>query len=367
MADTTVLDDYELINCLATGNSTQVWEVRQKSSSQTFAMKLLLPEAFEDSEQKKSLKSEFNIGKALEHPNLIRMFDMVVNKQYGYFIMEYFRSTNLKQMLRTERPAVQARAKKILEGVALALAHMHEKNWIHKDLKPENILATKGSEAKVIDFSLASRPSGALTKLMGGSKSMVIQGTRTYLAPELIRRKPLTVAADIYSLGITFYEICAGRPPFVHGNPNELLMAHVRDTPEKPSGYNPNVTPEADGFIMRLLSKKPENRPATMSDVAAELRNLKVFKEDPEEHARNRAADEKQRHDDSVDSRLDSRADAARDKSAPPPPKPKPQPVPQVSTKPAAKPAPAPAAAPPVAQQAPPGYPPPPAGYPQQP
>ncbi|MCA9055542.1 MAG: serine/threonine protein kinase, partial [Planctomycetaceae bacterium] len=329
MSEATIIDDYELLNCLQTGNSTQVWEVRQKSSGQPFAMKLLLPESFSDAEQKKALKSEAAIGKSFDHPNLIRMFDVVVGKKQGYFIMEFFRSQNLKQMLRTERPAVQARAKKILEGVALALAHMHEKNWIHKDLKPENILATKGSEVKVIDFSLASRPSGAIMRLMGGSKSMVIQGTRTYIAPELIRRKPLTFAADMYSLGITAYEILAGRPPFIQGNPNELLMAHVRDFPDKPSSYNPNVTPEADALVLKMIAKKPEDRPKTMQDFAAELRNIKLFKEDPEEYARVKAAAAQENFEESLSGRLDSRTDAARDKSAaPPPPKPAPKPAP---------------------------------------
>jgi serine/threonine-protein kinase len=381
VAEATIVDDYELVNSIATGNATAVWEVRQKSSGQTFAMKLLLDEAFKDAEQKKSLKTEHSIGKSFEHPNLIRFFDLVMTKQRGYFIMEYFRSVNLKQMLRAERAAVQARAKKILEGVALAIAHMHEKNWVHKDLKPENILATKGSEVKVIDFSLAGRPSGAITKLMGGSKGMVIQGTRTYLAPEMIRRKPITFAVDMYSLGITLYEIATGRPPFIQGNPNELLMAHVRDTPDKPSSYNPNVTPEADALIARMIAKKPENRPKSMNDLAAELRSIKLFKEEPEEHARNLATADKVKFDDSIAGRLDSRTDASRDKNAAPAEKPAEKPKPASITvkstapppvaKPAAKAAAQPAAAP-VYPAQPPGYPPGypmpqyPPGYPQQ-
>jgi serine/threonine protein kinase len=369
VAESTTLDDYDLINCLATGNSTQVWEVKQKSSGQQFAMKLLLPEAFKDPEQKASLKHEATVGKLFDHPNIIRIFDLVMSKKQGYFIMEFFRSVNLKQMLRGERPAVQARLKKILEGLTQALAHMHEKGWIHKDIKPDNILLTKGSEVKLIDFSLASKPSGGLTKLMGGSKSMVIQGTRTYIAPELIRRKPLTVSADVYSLGITFYEVVTGRPPFVHSNPNELLMAHVKDSPERPSGFNSNITPEADALIMRMLSKKPEGRPGSMQELFAEVRNLKIFKEDPEEHAKEQAKKAEDKFQDSMDSRLDSRSDAGRDRSAAPAPaKAKPKVLATSVGKPAALPpskAQAPAAAPAAAApQMPPGYPPP--GYPQQ-
>jgi serine/threonine protein kinase len=362
VSDATVIDDYELKNdgCIATGSATQIWEVRQKSSGQVFAMKLLLPEAFANSEHKKALKNEATIGKSFDHPNLITIYDLVVGKQHGYFIMEFFRSVSLKQMIRTERAGVQSRVRKIIECISQALAHMHEKNWIHKDIKPDNILVTKGSEVRVIDFSLSSRPSGALIKLMGGSKGMVIQGTRTYLAPELIRRKPLTFAADMYSLGITFYEILTGRPPFIYGNPNDLLMAHVRDIPEKPSGYNPNVAPEADALVMRMLAKKPEDRPKSMMDLYAEIRTVKLFKQDPEEHAREKAEKAEQDHKQSVDSRLDSRMDAGRDKSAPPPPKPvKKKPAPTATLK---EPTPAP---PPQMQapQFPQGYPPP--GYAQ--
>lgn len=379
MAESTTFDDYDLINCLATGNSTQVWEVKQKSSGQTLAMKLLLPEAFKDPEQKASLKHEATVGKLFDHPNIIRIFDLTLTKKQGYFVMEFFRSVNLKQMLRGERAAVQSRLKKVLEGLTQALAHMHEKGWIHKDIKPDNILLTKGSEVKLIDFSLARKPSGGLTKLMGGSKSMVIQGTRTYIAPELIRRKPLTFAADIYSLGITFYEIVTGRPPFVQSNPNELLMAHVKDTPERPSGFNSNVTPEADALIMRMLSKKPEGRPGSMQELFTEVRNLKIFKEDPEEHAKEQAKKSEDKFLDSMAARLDSRTDAGRDKSAAPaatPAKAKPKvlatSIGKPATPPAAKTPTAPAAPVAAAPQMPPGYPPPgypqhfPPGYPQQ-
>lgn len=368
MADPIIIDDYELVNCIATGNSTQIWEVRQKSSGQQLAMKLLLEEAFKDSEQKKALRHEATVGKSLEHPNIIRIFDLVMGKKEAYFIMEYFRSVNLKQMLRSERPAAQARAKKILESVCQALAHMHEKNWVHKDLKPDNILVTKGSEVKLIDFSLASRPAGALTKLMGGSRNQIIQGTRTYIAPELIRRKPLTFAADMYSLGITFYELAAGRPPFIHGNPNDLLMAHVREMPDKPSSYNKIVTPEADALILQMIAKKPEDRPKSMQELAAALRSIKIFSQDPEEYARETAARAQEKFEDSLDGRLDSRTDASRDRSIPLAAKPKP-PKPAAVKTPATPPRPAPAAPATPAASLPPGYPaaPPVAGYPPQP
>jgi len=265
VSESIVLDDYELINCLATGNSTQVWEVTQRSSGQSFAMKLLLEEAFNDPDQKKQLKHEYSVASSLQHPSLLQVFDLTLNKDHGYFIMEYFRGRNLKQLYRVDLPGVQAKLQKMIETLAQGLAHMHEKGWVHKDIKPDNILLTGGGEVRLIDFSLSARAAGGLSKLLGGSKSTPIQGTRTYIAPELIRRLPLTISADIYSLGITLYEILLGRPPFVNSNPNDLLMMHVRDRPDDPSVYNKNVTPECDAFVQKLLAKDPKKRPATRS------------------------------------------------------------------------------------------------------
>jgi serine/threonine protein kinase len=307
-----IIDGYELINCIATGNVSQVWEVKQVASGQSFAMKLLLPEAFADPEEKRILKQEAKVGKAFDHPNLIRIHEVKVSRKHAYFIMELFRGVNLKSMIRGDLPALQVRAKKVMELVAQALSHMHEKGWVHKDIKPENILMTKGSEVRVIDFSLATRAASAISKVMTRKKNVIIQGTRTYIAPELIRREPTTPAADVYSFGITLYEVLTGRPPFVMGNPNELLMAHVRVQPEKPSEYNNNISPEADQLVMKLLAKRVKERHQNMQEVFAELRSIQLFKTDPSEDAERKASAAADNFKDSMAARLDSRIDAER-------------------------------------------------------
>src|SRR5262249_36284951 len=190
-------------------------------------MKLLLPESLKESEFKNALKHEAAVGKSLDHPNIIRILDLRVTKQNAYFIMEYFRAPNLKSMLRNDLTSAQVRAKKMMECISQALTHMHEKGWVHRDIKPDNILINKGSEIRLIDFGLAAHPKSLIGKLLSSKKRTAIQGTRTYLAPELIERKPLSISSDIYALGITFYEVLTGRPPFVSGNPNDLLMMHV--------------------------------------------------------------------------------------------------------------------------------------------
>ncbi|WP_437188471.1 protein kinase domain-containing protein [Planctomicrobium sp. SH668] len=314
MADSDNIDDYELLNCVATGSATQIWEVRKGGSTQTQAMKILLPEAFKDAEAKKNLKHEANVGKSLEHPNIIRIQDFKMTRQHGYYVMEYFRGGNIKSSIRNDRAQVQAKAKRITECMAQALAHMHDKKWIHKDVKPDNILFTKGGEVRLIDFSLASRAGSAVVHAISKKSNILIQGTRTYLAPELIRREVLTHSVDIYSLGVTLYEMMTGVPPFRTANPNDLLMMHVRDRPVDPSAHDDNITPDADKFILKLLGKRPKERPATMNEVFAEARSLNFFKVDPLEHARvtreKFLASDAQMQNDRLDSRMDAKRTA---------------------------------------------------------
>ena len=306
------IDQYQLVNCISTGNLTQIWEVKHLANQQQFAMKLLLPEHLKDKAMVAELKQEASIAKQLEHPNIVRIMEVSIGRDNAYFIMEYFRGGSLKGLIRNDHANIQARAKKIMEACAQTFAFIHDKGWVHKDIKPDNILVTKAGEVRVIDFSLASKPTGMLSALLTKKSSVVIQGTRTYLAPELIQRLPLTFSADIYSLGILFYEILTGRAPFIMSSANDLLMAHVREKPEKPSGYNINLTPELDQFILKMIAKKPKDRFASMHEVNSALKNLKVFKEDPETYLRAKSKSDDAKFSDSIANTLDSRLDAER-------------------------------------------------------
>ncbi|MBX3437970.1 MAG: serine/threonine protein kinase [Planctomycetaceae bacterium] len=306
------INGYELVNCIATGTMTQVWEVKQTASSQSFAMKLLLPEALKEGEQKQIMRHEASVGKRLDHPNIIRFVESKITRKYGYIVMELFRSQNLKSLIRGDLHATHARLRRIMECCTQAFAHMHEKGYLHKDIKPDNVLVTKGGEVRVIDFSLAGSPSSAVGRMMTRKKNIAIQGTRTYIAPEQIRREKITTSSDIYSLGVMFYEALTGRPPFLARNPDHLLMAHVRDRPDLPSSYHRNISSEVDDLVMRMLAKKPKDRPESMQQVFTEVRSIKIFKQDPEVFAKEAqaAAAEERLH--TIDQRLDSRKDAAR-------------------------------------------------------
>ncbi|AMV20130.1 serine/threonine protein kinase [Planctomyces sp. SH-PL14] len=306
------IDQYQLVNVIATGGISQVWEVRHLATQQPYAMKLLLPEAFQDKEQRAEIKTEANTAKLFEHPNIIRVLDVNVSRDHAYFLMEHFRASNLKQMIRGDLAGAQARMKKIAEGLASALTLVHDKGWLHRDIKPENILVNRSGEIRLIDFSLSSKIPSGLAKMMTAKSRVVIQGTRTYIAPELVERQLPGIPSEIYSMGVLFYEILTGRPPFVSKNPNDLLMMHVRDIPEHPAGYNPNVSPEMDQLVMKMLAKKPKDRPQNMNELFTTIRSMPFFKEDPEKYHRTKAQAASEKQAQSLDVRLDSRVDAGR-------------------------------------------------------
>ncbi len=310
------IDSYQLVNCLATGRHTQVWEASDLSSSRSVALKILLPEAFAVRTQKQSMKYEAKVGSQLDHPNIVKVLDCVVNRSHAYIAMELFRANNLKVQLRNDIHSIWLRARKLIESIAEALGHMHTRNWIHRDVKPENILLNKASEARLIDFSLAARPASSFGKMVNRKKKGPVQGTRTYMAPEQIRNMQLTAQTDIYNFGVTIFELITGRPLFRSSNPDDLLMDHLKSTPDPPSVFNENVTPEMDQMVMKMVAKNPKNRQQNIDELLSEFRNVRIFKEEIQEK---QVMTEDEKHEqllreqsDGIASRIDSRLDAMR-------------------------------------------------------
>ncbi len=306
-----IIGGYELKNCVASGKTTQIWEVTQVGSTVPLAMKLLLPKSLKDAEAKRVLKHEYKIGQSFEHPTMIRYHKLEVHRDHVFFIMDFFRAPSLKSQIMANLPETQSRLKKIVESLCQAFVHMHEKGWLHLDIKPDNILVNKTGEVRVIDFSLAARIVSGVMRLVAG-KQKNIMGTRTYIAPEIILKKRATPQSDIYSLGVTIYEMATGSPPFAGLNPSDLLSKHLGESPTPPSATNPNVAPELDILILKLLAKKPKDRPAEMREVMSLFRNVRCFMEDPTELQAKKTKEAKANESLSVDKRLDSRADADR-------------------------------------------------------
>ncbi|MBD3675284.1 MAG: serine/threonine protein kinase, partial [Planctomycetaceae bacterium] len=357
------IGNYELLDVISGGTSCQIWEV--SDGNQTWAMKTLLEEKLGESEERNALRHEGKILQMMTHPSFVAYRDMEIGKKASYIVMEYFRGPNLKSSLKINRHALHAQLERLLEQLCLGLGYMHEQGLVHRDIKPDNVLFSKSGELKIIDFSLTMKfKTGIAASISGKMKS--IQGTRTYIAPETIQKKQPTPQTDMYSMGITLYEVLTGKTPFAGASPNDLLLKHLMDPPVPPSVHEPNVAPELDEFVLKLLAKKPKNRFSDMSEAYTELRSIKLFKEDPQTLTDRKKAEEEDKRNVSYEEVLDSRRDAERTAAGiklPPKPKKK---VPKVSPKKEEPKTPEPAAQQQPQQpmpQFPPGYQMPPPGY----
>ena len=273
---------FRLVRMVHPGATSMVMEVLQESTGKRFALKQLSPTRAEEASERRLFEFEAKLGMELRHPNLVHVHEYIRDPSGPYFIMDLFPSYHLK--LPIARPSVYpmpvAQLHRIIEQAASGLAYMHDKGWVHRDVKPENILVSKSGEVRVIDYALAMRPYSGLKKLF--KKKAPVQGTPSYMAPEQIRGEPPTPAADVYSFGITCYELACGRPPFRADSQNDLLNKHVKERPSPMSSFNKNVTTEFNDLIQKMIVKKPEARLSSLHEFLSKFSRIKIFKDDPD-------------------------------------------------------------------------------------
>jgi eukaryotic-like serine/threonine-protein kinase len=273
---------YRYVRTIHPGHTSVVMEVVQEGTQRRFALKQLLASRAEDRDEYRAFMHEAKLGMELRHPNLIRVHDIVKDRVQPYFVMELFGGQHLK--LTIARPSVYPlptrQLHQIIEQATLALAYMHEKGWVHRDVKPENILFNKSGEVRVIDYALARRVASGLLKLFSGRVPR--QGTRTYISPEQIRCEPPAPSSDIYSLGITCYELACGRPPFRANSSQELLEKHLNERPLPLTNHNKRVTPEFNDLILKMIQKRPADRFSSLDEFLSRFRPVRIFQDDPD-------------------------------------------------------------------------------------
>lgn len=268
---------YRLLNLMMTGQTSQVWEVAEIKSGRHFALKILLPEHAKNNELRKMLFYEAEVCKQLEHPNIIRIVSVNKSSPVPYFLMEFFPGGNLKfRVMRKETEYLRLHITEILKQVATALAFTNSKGWVHRDIKPDNILVNAVGEARVIDFAIAYKiPSGIGAAMHRKGKTA---GTRSYMSPEQIRDDVLDGRADIYSFGCTVYELVTSRPPFRAASPADLLNKHLTEKPLPPKFHNTDLTDEFSDYIIKMISKKRDDRPNNFHEVLIALKKMRIFK-----------------------------------------------------------------------------------------
>ena len=236
------------------------------SKGRVVALKQLFGKVGADSRKLRQFRKEFDVQRQLDHPTIIKVFDYVKMPPTDFFTMEYFESESLKYTMFHFPKRVHKREFWILRQLAEALEHVHSKDILHKDIKPENVLVDAKGDIRLIDFSLCQ------TKwdrwLQFGKK---VEGTPLYMAPEQILGKRCDHRTDIYAFGLLAYELLTKRLPFKGRDQDEIMHGHLNRSPPSMRSHIPTLSPELDGFVLRLLEKDPARRYPDMTSVIREL------------------------------------------------------------------------------------------------
>ena len=190
-------------------------------------------------------------GRLGDHPNVITVYDTGEIDGVPYLVLRAMGGGSLAAALKRERPSI-AEALRLGRQIAAALSHAHAHDVVHRDVKPDNVWLAADGSAALGDFGIA-HVAGADRLTAEG----VVVGTVRYLAPEQIRGEPAVAASDLYALGVTLYELVAGRPPFVADDATQVLTQHLTAAPVAPSEHAPAVPAALDALILELLDKRP--------------------------------------------------------------------------------------------------------------
>jgi eukaryotic-like serine/threonine-protein kinase len=271
---------YRMFHLIRAGALFEIWAVRPVAETTAFAMKWLPPGSRYDKPTAAQLKHEFEVGKSLDFPSIIKTYDFGNSKKDGaYLVMELFKTPNLKQQIQGQLDQLHWRLDTILLECAGALEHLHTKGWVHRDIKPDNFLVDENNHIRLIDFNLTRKIKTGLSKLF--SNKMPVQGTYSYMPPEQIRGLAVDERADIYSFGCMVYELITGKLPFTGTSSSELLNKHLRAKPTSISVLNKNVHADFADLVHRMLAKEPKERPDSLKEFIHDLKAGRVFQIKP--------------------------------------------------------------------------------------
>ncbi|MBV8880918.1 MAG: protein kinase [Planctomycetaceae bacterium] len=260
---------YELQGVLGEGAMSVVHRATDRQLGRTVAVKVLRESLLSHPLVAERFSREAQALARLDHPGIVKVFDTGMDEGRAYLVMELVEGEPLSKVLAAKRLDRTAQLR-LLEKVARAVQHAHEKGVIHRDLKPDNILVS-GELPKVADFGLARLVESAPALTRSGA----VLGTPMYMAPEQVDGgREATVRTDVHALGVLLYEMLAGRPPYVGESIPEVYARIARDEPEPPRRRDAAVPWELDAIAMKSLEKDPSRRYATADEFAEDLRRF---------------------------------------------------------------------------------------------
>ena len=276
------LGPYEILAPLGAGGMGEVYRARDSRLGREVALKVLPPEVSQDSGRLRRFEKEAQSASALNHPNIVTVFDVGSADSTSYIAMELVDGVTLRQLL-AEGALPMKKMLALGAQVAEGLAKAHAAGIVHRDLKPENVMVTKDGFAKILDFGLAKLtqpegPSGDATQartVSGATEPGIVVGTVSYMSPEQTLGKPLDFRSDQFSFGSMLYEMATAKRAFARASGPETMTAIIREEPEPLAAAAPATPVPLRWIVERCLAKDARERYASTEDLARDLATLR--------------------------------------------------------------------------------------------
>lgn len=262
-------DRYEILGRIGSGGMSVVYKAKCHTLDRLVAIKVLKEEFASDENFVSKFKMEAQAAARLSHPNIVNVYDVVDEGNLHYIVMELIEGITLKSYIEKKGFLENKEAIGIAIQVAQGIAAAHEQHIIHRDIKPQNIIISRDGNVKVADFGIARAVSSQ-------TMNATAVGSVHYISPEQARGGCCDERSDIYSFGITMYEMVTGRVPFEGDNTVAVALAHLETPITPPSQLNPVVSSGLEQIILKCTQKKPDRRYSSIGDVITDLRHVMV-------------------------------------------------------------------------------------------
>ena len=262
-------DRYEILGRIGSGGMSVVYKAKCHTLDRLVAIKVLKEEFASDENFVSKFKMEAQAAARLSHPNIVNVYDVVDEGNLHYIVMELIEGITLKSYIEKKGFLENKEAIGIAIQVAQGIAAAHEQHIIHRDIKPQNMIISRDGNVKVADFGIARAVSSQ-------TMNATAVGSIHYISPEQARGGYCDERSDIYSFGITMYEMVTGRVPFEGDNTVAVALAHLETPITPPSQLNPVVSSGLEQIILKCTQKKPDRRYSSIGDVITDLRHVMV-------------------------------------------------------------------------------------------
>jgi serine/threonine protein kinase/Tfp pilus assembly protein PilF len=273
---------YRIESLLGAGGMGEVYLARDERLGRKAALKFLPERLTADESQLGRFKAEARSASALNHPNILTVYEIGAEGNRQFIATEFIEGTTLRASLARGKMNLHA-ALGVAVQIASALAAAHEAGVVHRDIKPENIMLRPDGYAKLLDFGIAKlteqrrAPEFAEgeTTTLGQTRPGLVLGTTRYMSPEQARGQKVDARTDIWSLGVVLYEMVEGKPPFSGETPSDCIASILTAEPPPLSGISPDVPHQLEPILQRALHKESEDRYQTAKEMLADLNELK--------------------------------------------------------------------------------------------